>query len=110
MDWSKLLHTNIFDLPGFRNSIIFDGYAEGWALYAEYIASEMGWYEDDPYGDLGRLQYEALRAARMFADTGIHIYGWTQAETSRFLLENTGITKGHTDLADRESQNWICIL
>lgn len=84
-------------LPGFRNSIIFDGYAEGWALYAEYIASEMGWYEGDPYGDLGRLQYEALRAARMVADTGIHMYGWTQAEASAFIVENTGLTKGFAD-------------
>ncbi|MEE4195680.1 MAG: DUF885 domain-containing protein [Anaerolineae bacterium] len=85
------------DLPGFRNSIIFDGYTEGWALYAEYIAAEMGWYVDDPYGDLGRLQYEALRAARMVADTGIHRYGWTQAEASAFLQENTGLTKGYCD-------------
>lgn len=92
------------DLPGFRNSIGFDGYTEGWALYAEYIASEMGWYDDDPYGDLGRLQYEALRAARMVADTGIHMYGWTQAEASAYLRENTGLTK---DYCDNEAWRYI---
>ncbi len=86
------------DLPGFRNTIIFDGYTEGWALYAEYLASEMGWYDDDPYGDLGRLQYEALRAARMVADTGIHLYGWTQAEARDFLVENTGINPAFADV------------
>ena len=82
------------DLPGFRSVIIFDGYAEGWALYSEYLASELGWYEDDPYGDLGRLQYEALRACRMIIDTGIHVYGWDPDEAVDFLVENTGIDRG----------------
>ena len=42
------------DLPSFRSSVSFLGYTEGWALYAEQLASELGWYDDDPYGDLGR--------------------------------------------------------
>jgi uncharacterized protein (DUF885 family) len=83
------------DLPLFRNVLIFDGYAEGWALYGEYLAWELGWYEDDPYGNLGRLQYEALRAARMVVDTGIHSKGWTYEQAISFLVENTGIPEGH---------------
>ena len=82
------------DLPLFRKVLIFDGYAEGWALYGEYLAWELGWYSDDPYGNLGRLQYEALRASRMIVDTGIHTKGWSYDEAVDFLIENTGIVEG----------------
>jgi uncharacterized protein (DUF885 family) len=82
------------DLPLFRNIMILDGYAEGWALYGEFLAWELGWYADDPYGNLGRLQYEALRAARMVVDTGIHTKGWGYDESIDFLVNNTGISEG----------------
>jgi uncharacterized protein (DUF885 family) len=78
------------DLPFFRTDLLFTGYAEGWALYAEHLASELGWYNDDPYGNLGRLQYEAFRAARLVVDTGIHTEGWTFDEAERFMEENAG--------------------
>jgi uncharacterized protein (DUF885 family) len=83
------------DIPLFRNLLIFDGYAEGWALYAEYLASELGWYENDPYGDLGRLQYEALRACRMVVDTGIHTKDWGFEQSVNFIVENTGLPHGY---------------
>lgn len=82
------------ELPTFRSMLSFSGYAEGWALYAEQLASELGWYEDDPYGDLGRLQGEAFRAARLVVDTGIHARGWTFEEAEQFLSENTGFESG----------------
>ncbi|MGC1120348.1 MAG: DUF885 domain-containing protein [Candidatus Methanofastidiosia archaeon] len=78
------------DLPFFRTDLIFTGYTEGWALYAERLAYELGWYSDDPYGNLGRLQYEAFRAARLVVDTGIHTEGWTFDEAERFMEENAG--------------------
>jgi uncharacterized protein (DUF885 family) len=78
------------DLPFFRTDLLFTGYAEGWALYAEHLASELGWYDDDPYGNLGRLQYEAFRAARLVVDTGIHTEGWTFDEAEQFMEENAG--------------------
>ena len=78
------------DLPLFRNIIGMTAYAEGWALYAERLASELGWYEDDVYGDLGRLQFEAFRAARLVVDTGIHAKGWTFDEAAQFFSQNTG--------------------
>ncbi|MGD8458680.1 MAG: DUF885 domain-containing protein [Anaerolineales bacterium] len=85
------------DILLFRNLLIFDGYAEGWALYAEYLASELGWYDEDPYGNLGRLQYEALRACRMIVDTGIHTQGWTYDQSVDFILQNTGISRGFAE-------------
>ncbi len=82
------------DLPSFRNSVSFLGYTEGWALYAEQLASELGWYDGDPYGDLGRLQAEAFRAARLVVDTGIHAKGWTFDEAQAYFMENTGYETG----------------
>jgi uncharacterized protein (DUF885 family) len=82
------------DLPLFRNVIGFTGFAEGWALYAEQLAHELGWYEDDPYGNLGRLQAQAFRAARLVVDTGLHAKGWTFDEAYDFMLNNTGQDPG----------------
>jgi uncharacterized protein (DUF885 family) len=78
------------DLPVFRRIINFTGFAEGWALYAERLAFDLGWYEEDPSGNLGRLQWEAFRAARLVVDTGIHTMGWQAEEAARFFDDNTG--------------------
>jgi uncharacterized protein (DUF885 family) len=90
------------DLPTFRNHMEFTGYAEGWALYAEQLAFELGWYEDDPYGNLGRLQAEAFRAARLVIDTGIHAEGWTFDQALEYMIENVGFEPG--DSVDPEIQ------
>ena len=82
------------DLPGFLRGADFLGYTEGWALYAERIAFEMGAYDKDPSGDLGRLRMEALRAARLVADTGLNAMGWSFSKTIAFLRENTGLEEG----------------
>jgi uncharacterized protein (DUF885 family) len=82
------------DLPLFRNVIGFTGYTEGWALYAEHLARELGWYEDDPYGELGRLQAQAFRAARLVVDTGLHAKGWSFDQAHEFMVENTGHDPG----------------
>lgn len=74
-----------------RRALEFTGYTEGWALYAERLMSELGAYKDDPYGDLGRLQYEAFRAARLVVDTGIHDKKWSYDKALEFMLENTGL-------------------
>jgi len=88
-------------LPFFRKDMSFLGYTEGWALYAERLAWELGFYEDDPYGNLGRLQAEAFRAARLVIDTGIHVKGWTYTEAVDYMLQNTGMSRGAV-----ESQVW----
>jgi uncharacterized protein (DUF885 family) len=77
-------------LPTFRNRISLSGYAEGWALYAERLAYDLGWYADDPYSNLGRLQYEALRAARLVVDTGLHAKQWSFDQAVEFFMENVG--------------------
>ncbi len=60
-------------------------------MYAERLAADLGWYENDPYGDLGRLQYEAFRAARLVADTGIHAKKWSFDQAVDFMVEQTGL-------------------
>lgn len=72
-------------LPLMRSVFHFNGYVEGWALYAEYLAKELGVYEDDPYGDFGRLHLELLRAVRLVADTGIHAMEWTREEAQAYM-------------------------
>jgi uncharacterized protein (DUF885 family) len=76
--------------PSFRRGTSFTAFVEGWALYAELLASELGWYEGDPYGDLGRLQAEAFRAVRLVVDTGIHAQGWTFNQALDYMNENLG--------------------
>jgi uncharacterized protein (DUF885 family) len=84
-------------MPLFQSAASFNGYTEGWALYAEKLMAESGVYENDPYGYLGYLQYAARRAARLVIDTGIHTKGWEFDQATRFMVDNTG-------MGERESQ------
>ncbi|MBN2007040.1 MAG: DUF885 family protein [Anaerolineae bacterium] len=85
------------DLPRFRTDVGFIGHIEGWALYAEWLAWDLGWYADDPYGDLGRLQYEMYRAVRLVVDTGMHAKGWTYDEAVDYMMKYTGFSRGATE-------------
>jgi len=78
------------DLPMFRKGGGYNGFVEGWALYAERLAYEIGLYESDPYGDIGRLYLELLRAVRLVADTGLHARGWTREETRDYIDQSMG--------------------
>jgi len=78
------------DLPLIRQQTLYAAYAEGWALYAEQLAAEIGMYKDDPWGNLGRLQLELLRAARLVVDTGIHAQGWTREQAISYMVATTG--------------------
>jgi uncharacterized protein (DUF885 family) len=75
-------------LPEFRKHLGATAFIEGWALYAERLADEMGAYSGD-LDRLGMLSYDAWRASRLVVDTGIHAYGWTRDEAVAFLAENT---------------------
>lgn len=79
------------DLPLFRKALHFPVYDEGWALYAERLAFEMGMYADDPNANLGRLQHELLAAAQVVADTGINALGWDAQQAAVYLVGATGI-------------------
>ena len=81
-------------LPLLRQSAGFTGFTEGWALYAERLMNELGAYDNDPYGNLGRLQYELLRAVRLAVDTGIHFMGWDFEQAVEYVMENTGDPRG----------------
>ncbi|MEX2494543.1 MAG: DUF885 domain-containing protein [Woeseia sp.] len=80
-------------VPEFRTQSFFNAYAEGWALYAERLAKEMGAYED-PYSDFGRLSTEIWRAIRLVVDTGIHAKGWTEQEAVDYFLANSPMAEG----------------
>jgi len=82
------------DLPLLLSEETFLGFSEGWALYAERLAWELGWYDDDPHGNLGRLQDEMMRAVRLVVDTGLHIKGWPFYEAVDYFVENTGRARG----------------
>jgi len=77
-------------LPLIRQQTLYTAYAEGWALYAEAFAAEIGMYKDDPWGDLGRLQAELLRAARLVVDTGLHAKGWSREQAISYMVATTG--------------------
>ncbi len=82
------------DLPIARSRLPFTAYAEGWALYAERVAWEMGMYENDPLGDLGRLQAELFRAVRLVVDTGLHYKRWSREQAIAYMIDTTGIAEG----------------
>jgi uncharacterized protein (DUF885 family) len=78
-------------LPFLRQQPIYTAYAEGWALYTERLAAEIGLYEDDPFGDLGRLQAEMFRAVRLVVDSGLHAKGWSREQAIEYMVNTTGM-------------------
>jgi uncharacterized protein (DUF885 family) len=84
---------NLKNLPLIRQEPLYSAYAEGWALYAERFASEIGMYRDDPFGDLGRLEAELFRAARLVVDTGLHAKGWTREQAIAYMATTTGMNE-----------------
>ena len=79
-----------FQQPLIRSIIGFNAYSEGWALYAQQLADELGVYDDFPVGRLGYLQSLAFRACRLVVDTGIHSKRWTRAQGIEFFVRENG--------------------
>lgn len=80
-------------LPLVRREPLFSAYAEGWALYAERLAAEIGAYKDDPWGNLGRLQAELFRSVRLVVDTGLHAKGWSREQAIAYMTGTTGMSE-----------------
>jgi len=80
-------------IPLIRNMLSYSEYVEGWALYAEKLAKEMGMYDGRPEEDLGRLQAEIFRAARLVVDSGIHAKRWTRGQAIDYMVSATGETR-----------------
>ncbi|HEY0179591.1 MAG TPA: DUF885 domain-containing protein [Dokdonella sp.] len=79
-------------LPFFRPVLPFTAYTEGWALYAEHLARELG-FENDPLDDLGCLRDEMMRAVRLVVDSGIHYKHWTREQAIGYMIDNTGMAE-----------------
>lgn len=77
-------------LPLIRKEQYFSGYGEGWALYAEQLAVEMGMYADDPLGHIGQIHDAMFRAVRLVVDSGMHAQGWTREQAVKFYTETLG--------------------
>ena len=77
-------------MPLIRQLLAFNAYSEGWALYAQQLADELGAYSSDPIGQVGYLQALAFRACRLVVDTGIHAKRWTREQGVRFFVEVNG--------------------
>ena len=79
-------------LPLYRQSSYVTAYGEGWGLYAEQVAAELGMYDDDPLGEIGYLASYAFRASRLVVDTGLHAKGWNRQQAIDFMVENSSET------------------
>ncbi len=90
-------------LPLIRKASGFSGYAEGWALYAEQLADEIGMYDDDPLGRIGYLKFQLFRAGRCVVDTGIHHLRWSREQAIRYFIALDGDAEG---FATREVERY----
>jgi uncharacterized protein (DUF885 family) len=92
----QIASSQTLPLPAFRRFLDAEvcGYCEGWGLYCERLADEMGLYTSD-LQRLGMLSFDALRACRLVVDTGMHHYGWSRSQAMEFMWRNTATTQGN---------------
>jgi uncharacterized protein (DUF885 family) len=100
------IQLNQGDTPLLIKLASFNAYAEGWGLYSERLASDLGLYADDPYGDLGRLQDELFRAVRLVVDSGLHFKRWSRAQAIEFMGRTTGIAQSRVTAEIERYMAW----
>jgi len=83
-------------IPMIRRRSFFSGYSEGWALYSEQLADEMGMFEGDPLGQVGYLQSLLFRATRLVVDSGMHAKRWSREQATDYFIATTGIARGRS--------------
>jgi uncharacterized protein (DUF885 family) len=84
------------NIPLIRRRGFYSGYSEGWALYAEQLADEMGMYDGNPLGQVGYLQSLLFRATRLVVDSGMHAKRWSREKATDYLIATTGIARGRS--------------
>jgi len=92
-------------IPQFRRNMYLSAYGEGWGLYTEFLAAEMGMYRT-PYERFGQLTYEMWRACRLVVDTGIHAKGWTRDQVVAYMTENTAMSLHEIDTETDRYISW----
>tara|TARA_S200000501_G_scaffold374479_1_gene424136 strand:- start:8233 stop:9927 length:1695 start_codon:yes stop_codon:yes gene_type:complete len=93
------------DIPMFRRHGGYTAFIEGWGLYSEKLAEEMGFYED-PYSKFGQLTYEMWRACRLVVDTGMHAFGWTREQAIEYMSKNTAKTRNDIQIEIDRYISW----
>ena len=88
-------------IPLLHRNIGVPAYGEGWGLYAEQLADEIGMYADFPLGRIGMIQSFMYRSARIVIDTGMHAKGWSREQAIRYFMENVGLDRSRLDQRDR---------
>lgn len=88
--WQIALNLAQEHLPLLQRIAPYNAYAEGWGLYSELVAHEMGLYKNDPFGNLGRLKAELFRSVRLVVDTGMHAKKWTREQAIQYMAATTG--------------------
>ncbi|HFB66253.1 MAG TPA: DUF885 domain-containing protein, partial [Aeromonadales bacterium] len=104
--WQGAISLAQQDLPFIRRIAPYNAYAEGWALYSERLAYEMGMYQDDPFGNLGRLKAELFRAVRLVVDTGLHYKKWTREQAIDYMASKTGSEMSDVVSEIERYMNW----
>lgn len=98
------LATEAGGIPGLLKILQANAYNEGWAVYAEQLADELGVYDEMPIGRLGRLQASLWRACRLVVDTGLHAFGWSRERAIAYMTDEGGLTP---DNARREVDRYV---
>lgn len=104
--WQIALNLAQDSLPLLRRVAAYNAYSEGWALYSERVAWEMGVYKDDPFSDLGRLKAEIFRGVRLVVDTGMHYKRWTREQAIAYMMANTGMGETETTAEIERYMAW----